>query len=280
MALPTFLRPAARRARLLPRRLTASFRPFPDFVIIGAQKSGTSSLFAYLAEHPDVVASVKKEVHYFDMNYRRGPNWYRAHFPSEAEREVGGRHALSGEATPYYLFHPLAPQRLAATLPEARLVVLLRNPVDRAHSHYQHEVRFGREDLSFDEAIAAEPSRTAGERERLAGDNRYHSEEIRRHAYLARGRYAEQLEDWFAHFDQEQILILGTEAFHDEPEAVYSEVLRFLQLDDHQLNSYPRHLAGSYSDMRGETRAQLIEYFRPYNEKLYGMTNMRYNWQA
>src|SRR5436189_26280 len=130
-------------------------RPLPDFLILGAQKAGTTALYAYLRWHPQVTGPSFKEVSFFDRHYARGERWYRAHLPVR-------RRAVVGEASPSYLFHPLAPERVARMLPEARLIALLRNPVDRAFSHYQHEVALGREQLSFEDALAgefAEPNR-------------------------------------------------------------------------------------------------------------------------
>ena len=276
MALARIPRRLSRSVRLLPRRLTAASRPLPDFVIIGAQKAGTTSVFNYLGEHPDIVLSRKKEVHYFDLNFRRSPSWYRSHFPTEFDRKAGARQAVSGEATPYYLLHPLAPARMAATMPEIRVVVLLRNPVDRAYSHYQHEVDFNRETLSFEDAIGSEDARLSGEIERMIRGQ--DSEEFRRHSYLARGRYAEQLENWFGHLNRQQVLIGTTEFLQSDPQTFYSEVLRFLHLDDRPLASFPRHFSRSYLDMSPQTRDQLLEYFRPYNEKLYSLIDIDVDW--
>src|SRR4051812_20031887 len=135
------LKKPLRRVQADYRHLSAPLRGLPSVLIIGAQKSGTTSLSSYLVEHPDMLPSLRKEVHYFSFNYERGVNWYRAHFPYTHHLRRG---ALTLDATPYYLVHPLVAQRAAQLLPHAKLVVLLRNPVDRALSHYQHEVRGGR----------------------------------------------------------------------------------------------------------------------------------------
>src|SRR5215208_8528317 len=126
-------------------KATAKLRPLPDFLILGAQKAGTTALYAYLRWHPQITGPSFKEVSFFDRHYARGERWYRAHLPMR-------RSSIVGEASPSYLFHPLAPERVAQMLPNARLVALLRNPVDRAFSHYQHEVALGREPLSFEAA--------------------------------------------------------------------------------------------------------------------------------
>ncbi|MFM6205694.1 sulfotransferase domain-containing protein, partial [Planktothrix sp.] len=131
----------------------------PHFIIIGVQKGGTNSLYHYLCKHPQIVAATQKEIHFFTLNYEQGLNWYQSQFPPEAD----GKQILTGEGSPYYLFHPLVPQRLYESFPNTRLIVLLRNPVDRAISHYYWEVKLGYEPLSLEEAIAQEPERLQGE---------------------------------------------------------------------------------------------------------------------
>ena len=163
-------------------------RALPDAIIIGAQKCGTSSLHNYLTQHPGVIAPLRKEVHYFDDNYRRGERWYRAHFG-----RAGGP-GINLDSSPYYLFHPLAAQRAHQLLPDARLIVMLRDPVRRAYSHYWHERDKRRESLSFADALDAEPLRIARDAQRLAQGEIDSSPDHRRYSYLARGRYAEQLE--------------------------------------------------------------------------------------
>jgi hypothetical protein len=182
------------------RRATSRWRALPDFVIIGAQKCGTSSLYAWMARSEGIRPASAKELHYFDEHHDRGVGWYRAQFPWR------GRW-VTGEATPSLLYDEAAPARLADLLPEARLIVLLRDPVVRAHSHYQHQVRKGREDLSFAEALAAEPERLA------AG-----ATSRRRYSYRDRGRYAAQLERWFRYVPRERFLILRSEDVFARPQ--------------------------------------------------------------
>ena len=160
--------------------------------------------------------------------------WYASRFPTKLTAwSVARRHGtelLTGEASPYYLFHPLVPHRVAEHLPRVKLIALLRDLVGRAYSHYQHEVARGFETLSFEEAIEAEPARLAGEAERLLAEPLYHSFAHQHHSYLARGRYHEQLERWRARFDDEQLLVLSSERFFAEPERTFRQVLDFLEL--------------------------------------------------
>lgn len=172
-----------------------SLGSLPTFLIIGAQRCGTTSLYDSLTGHPSILPALRKELHYFDNNYDKCLEWYKAFFPLRLPRETNStaNPPLRGEATPYYIFHPRAHQRIADVLPNAKLIVVLRNPVDRAYSHYWHEVRMGYEHLSFEEAIAKESERTGREVHDLLRDEQYRSVEHQHFSYLNRGIYHQQL---------------------------------------------------------------------------------------
>jgi hypothetical protein len=255
-------------------RATSFARPLPGFLILGAQKAGTTALYAYLRWHPGITGPAWKEVSYFDRHYRRGIHWYRGHFPLRP----GDR--LVGEASPGYLFHPLAPERVRATVPDAKLIALLRDPVDRALSHYHHEVALGREPLTFEEAIEAEPERTRGEEERLVREPGYFSHAWWDYAYLARGRYAEQLERWLAVFSREQLLVVASDELAVEPGQTYGRVLDFLGEPAHELGSYQRDYELSYDEMRPDTRRRLAEHFAEPNRRLYELLGRDLGWQV
>jgi hypothetical protein len=240
---------------------TASLRPLPDFLILGAQKAGTTALYAYLRWHPEITGPSFKEVSFFDRHYAHGERWYRAHMPVR-------RSGVVGEASPSYLFHPLAPERVARMLPEARLIALLRNPVDRALSHYQHEVALGREQLTFEEALAREDERMQGELERMLADPSYFSHAWWNYTYAARGRYAEQLERWHAAFPREQVLVLLTDDLAADTAGTYRRTLEFLGVADRGLESYPRIFEREYGEMDPDTRARLEERFAEPNRRL------------
>lgn len=251
-------------------------RLLPHFVIIGAARAGTTSLYSYLVAHPSVSAPTHKEIHFFDLNYDRGLGWYRRHFPLALPGIH--RHRVSGEASPYYLFHPAVPARVHSTLPDVRLIALLRNPIERAYSQHQLASRQGRESLSFEDAMALESERVAGEDERMRADRRYDSFAHRHHTYLARGLYAEQLERWFEHVSREQLLVLRSEDFFTDPKRVHRRVLDFLELEPHELDSYRAFNQKPYADLAPQTREQLRDYFAEPNQRLEALLGRSFEW--
>jgi hypothetical protein len=258
------------------RYLTARRRRLPDYIIAGAAKAGTTSLWAYLKEHPQVDAPITKEIAYFDVNFHRGIDWYRMHYPLAATREG----VQTGEATPYYLYHPHAPRRIAQVTPRAKIVMLLRNPVDRAFSHYQLKVKRRQEPLTFEQAIEAEPQRLAGQVNQLLRDDRYYSQAHDRYSYLDRGHYAEQIERWQSFFPAEQILILDAADLFKRTAETYDQVLDFLGLPRWRPPVFGNRYPGEYQEkMSAATRLRLVEYFAPHNERLYQLLGRRFDWE-
>jgi hypothetical protein len=263
-------------------RLTSRGRVLPDFLIIGTQRGGTTSLYKYLVQHPNLSHALTKEIRFFDLNYHRGLPWYRSRFPSRRRSEMSGRRRgaepMVGEASPDYLFHPLAPARVAHDLPEAKLIVLLRNPIDRAFSHYWHQVKRGHETLSFPEAVAAEPERLAGELDRILSDPSYVSYERHHHSYLARGIYVDQLAAWLELIPRGRFLIERSEDFFSDPAVVFKRVLAFLGLPAFDLERYRTFNAHSEDRMSPDTRLRLEEYFAPHNRRLEGLLGREMVW--
>ncbi|HET6601380.1 MAG TPA: sulfotransferase, partial [Gaiella sp.] len=259
---PEPVRKVVRNAIWTYGRATSRWRPLPDFLVIGAQKAGTTALYAYLRWHPGITGPSWKEVSFFDRHWWRGEAWYRGQFPLRAGKR------LVGEASPSYLFHPRAPERARSLVPNAKLIALVRNPVDRAYSQYQHEVALGREPLSFEDALAAEEERTRGEAERLAADPRAFSRAWWDHTYAARGRYAEQLERWLDVYPREQLLVVATEELGERPAETYASILAFLGAAPHELEEYPRVFDRDYEPMRAETRVALARSFAEPNRRL------------
>ncbi len=251
--------PLLRRAREASRQATARVRALPNFVVIGAMKAGTTSLYTYLSGHPQVVPALRKEVRYFDVEYARGERWYRSMFPTTLELRDG---RMTGEASPYYLRHPLAAARCAALLPDVRLLVLLRDPTERAFSHWKHARRLGYEPLPFPEALAAE-------RRHLQGEPGPSGVDADRHlSYVARGLYAEQLELWLEHYPREQLLVRTSEELFAQPGATYAGILEFLGLTAGHAPDFAAHNVGAATDLDSDTRAELDRVFSKPNARL------------
>lgn len=270
------------------RRLTARARILPDFIILGAQRCGTTSLYNYLAEHGEVFPAFIKETHFFDWRFSKGLSWYRAYFPMSLHRayvqRVRRRAFVTGESTPYYLFYPHAPRRVWETIPNARLIVMLRNPVDRAYSHYHHEVRTGAETASFEAALAREADILPAETVRIVEDGTYRSFAHVHHAYLSRGIYVDQLRRWTEFFDRQQMLILKSEDFYCDPPAVLEVVADFLGLstwasDPRAESARPIYNLAHYNHMDSATRERLAAYFEPHNRRLYKVLGTDLGWE-
>jgi hypothetical protein len=260
-------------------------RLLPDFLIIGAAKGGTTSLYAWLGAHPFVRPATQKQVHYYDENLRRGLAWYRSHFPLEGERAAfereNSRPFLTGEATPTYLSYGFRTAgRIARDVPDVKLIVTLRNPVDRAYSHYQMVRRWKGEPLPFEQAVAAEELRLAGELDRMRADSRVRSWPYRNWAYLGRSRYADEIEPWFEHFPRERFLFIKAEELSTNPAATVGVVHDFLGLPSDSLQELPRlNVAEPYEPMAPETRAKLGEYFKPHNQRLADLVGIDFAWE-
>lgn len=256
-------------------RLTAAGRVLPTFLIAGGQRCGTTSLYRTLSRHPAVLKPVlHKGIHYFDTGYHRDLSWYRAHFPLRRTADGVARRLGTPpqvfESSPYYLYHPLAAPRIARDLPGCRVLVLVRDPVERAYSQHAHEVARGFETVTdFPEALAAESDRLAGETERVATDPRYHSHSHQHHGYQARGRYVDYLERLAVHIGRERIHVVDSGRLFAEPAQVYGEIEAFLGLPHHDFPGLERHNARPRATPVPEhLRQRLADQFAPYDERL------------
>lgn len=269
------VRRLARLVRQAPRRLTSGWRGLPDFLIIGAQRAGTSSLRDHLARQPDMFLASPKEVHYFDLHFGRGSSWYRAHFPLG---ESSSR--LRGEATPYYAFHPCAPARVHALVPDVKLVFLARDPVERAISHHRLETKLGFEELPLLEALEMEEERTSGEEERLRSGELLYSHGHHHFAYTARGMYAQQLRDWYEFFPPEQMLIMSSEKLFERPAEEVARLRSFLGLPGAARGELPRHNALSSRPVDPEARRLLRSRLEPHYPEFYELAGEDLGWES
>jgi hypothetical protein len=262
---------------------TSRSRVMPEYVIAGGQRCGTTSLYQYLIEHPAIGAATTKEVHFFDVNYERGVDWYRGHFPTAAYvRAIGRRTGMrptTGEASPYYLYHPRAPYRLADMLPDAKLIVMLRDPVSRLVSHYHHEVSLGHEDQPFQRAIELESDRLAGEEERILREPTYHSYAHQHHSYFARGLYADQLERWLSVFPRERFLVVESRRFFKDPTGELDRVLTFLGLPVQRRAEFEAHNARAYAPIDEGLRDALYERYASHNDRLFALLDEDFGWK-
>ena len=238
----------------------------PNFIIIGCQRCGTTSLYTYLAQHPQILTPIKKEMDFFSWHFDRGIDWYLAHFPPMPS----GEQFLTGEASPSYFDSREAPERLYSLFPEAKLIVLLRNPVDRAISQFYRLTNLNWEARSLDRVISDEIERLNQNPEYIIGEEPGN--------YLARGRYIEFIKNWRTFFPREQLLILKSEDFYAGVATTVKQVLEFLDLPEYQLSEYQNANPGSYQPVNQSIRDWLRDYFRPYNQQLEEYLSTNFNW--
>ena len=264
------------------RRLTAKSRILPDYIIIGAQRCGTTSLYNYINKHPNVLPAFRKEVHFFDNSFRNGLNWYKAHFSPKWYQQYlerkNNQSYITGEASPYYLFNPHVPERVSKTLSDIKKIVILRNPIDRAYSHYHHEVNIGAEKLSFDDALKREQENIKQETLKLTSDPTTKNFFHQHFTYLSKGVYINQLLTWGKFFNLDSILIIDLENLRADPQKTMLMVTRFLNLSDFQFNEFPKYNPIRYTVMEPDTRTLLQNYFDPYNKRLYSLIGTDFGW--
>jgi len=265
-------------------RVNGPLHVLPDYYIIGVVKGGTTSLHDYLIKHPCIQPPIGKEIDYFGQLYYRGQYWYRSSFPYKIQKffaqKIQKKDFLTGEATPRYIEHPNVHERIKQLTPNAKFIVLLRNPIDRAYSHHNMNMTRKHETLSFEEAINNEQSRIQGEYEKMKKDYQYFNWTYYLFAYKEHGKYIERLQRWMKIFPRKQFKIIKSEDLFENPSTVYAEILEFLNLPKWDLNEYPALKKRKYQklNMNPETRKKLSEYFKPYNEKLSKFLDINFGW--
>jgi Sulfotransferase domain len=283
-SLPEPVKDFAARSAARAGRLTAGQRMLPSFLVVGGQRCGTTSMYKALVQHPQVLGPVlHKGVHYFDVAYDKPFGWYQAHFPLRlnASRHGGnGVAPMTFESSPYYLYHPLAAERIGRDLPGVRALVLVRDPVERAYSAHSHEVARGYEDVTdFEAALALEPERLRGEEERLRANPTAFSHSHRHHAYLQRGQYVDHLERLAKQIGREQIHVVDSQTFFETPTPVYADVLAFLGLPSAPATAFDKHNARSRTAMSDELQARLQAHFEPYDQQLESWLGATPSWR-
>lgn len=252
-----------------------SHKTKPDFLIIGTQRGGTTSLFSLLSDHPEIFMPEEKEVHYFDLNYDKGIDWYVAKFPAHPRDSK----VISGEASPYYLFHPHVPARVAKDLPEVKLIALLRDPVDRAYSNYMLERKRNAEPLdTFSQAVAMENLRTQADEEQMKLDPNFIGNDFQRYSYMKRGLYGQQVQRWFTYFPKDRFLLLKSEEFYADPKKILTRIYDFLDIED----VYPKEfrILNKMTDepMTFEMKMRWSPYFREDGKLLRSIAGEEFSW--
>lgn len=257
----------------------------PDFLIIGAQKCGTTSLYSYLIQSPCIYKAYVKEVGYFDRFYSsKNIKWYRSQFPSFLRRNYVNKfhkkEFVTGEASTGYILNPHSLKRILNVVPLAKLILMLRNPIDRAYSHYNHTARQGLEPLSFKEAIKVENERIGDAWNRMLEDEDYYNFDIALYAYLTTGIYADQVRVLLSLFPKDQILFIKSEDFFKDPASTVKRVLGFLDLPSWELKSDTILLEGKYAKMDENSREKLGDFYRSHNQRLYEYAGMDFGWES
>ena len=259
--------------------ITGSIRVLPDFIIIGAMKCGTTSLYYDICEHPCTLPAAYDEIGFFDSNFHLGLNWYRSMFPRKKQieniRKKEGM-AITGEDTPFYFWNPLAAKRMQKILPNAKLIVILRNPIDRAYSQYQDVVSREPNYTSFETIVKNEISMQETYPNSITEENF----EVfnKKDSYLLKGIYVEQLKIWTKLFSEKNILILSTETLNSEPIATLKSVFQYLNLPYYKIKNPQHQKQKKYDPMNPKTRKLLIEFFKPHNERLFKLIGKKFEW--
>lgn len=273
---------------------TAPLRDLPDFVVIGAKRCGTTSLYRVLEQHSGMMSLFPtsthlpmkdnlKGVHYFDRDATKSGRWYRSHFATSVAKDLRSRRidgpVTTGEASPYYMFHPTGVLQAARHIPDAKLIVMLRQPVDRAYSHYKEQVRNGRESLTFAEALQAEGSRLDGEAEHVRADPAYYSYNHENCSYMSQSMYGSVLEPWLEAFDRDRFHFIRSEDFYADPTEVLRGVESFLGIDAHTYTDLRVRNAAPGSDLDPEFRRELWDQVAADVTTLEALSGRSFDWE-
>ena len=258
--------------------LTGPIRSLPDFIIIGTARSGSTSLYYNICQHPCVLSAAYDELGYFDSNFHLGLNWYRSLFPTLFSKWIlkqKKQFAITGEDTPFYIWNPLVAKRILKIIPNIKLIVLFRNPVDRAYSNYHLGVRAGSEKLSFEDAIQMELKKLDKINDEIEQDvNKYTTPR----SYIAKGFYADQLKIWLELFSSEQLMIVSTEDLESNPQKTLDRIYNFLKIPkNHRLIPEKQKIA-AYPKMKNKTREFLIDLYKKNNAELFTMIGQKFDW--
>jgi hypothetical protein len=259
--------------------MTSSVRVLPDFIVIGAAKSGTTSLYEYFRNHSNLFGSYKKEIGFFDNNYNLGTEWYRTWFPTKSsmEKRINNNKNLAYEVSPSYFQSPWCIKNMHETIPNPKLILVLRNPVDRTYSHYQHSTRRGiKTKIPFRDLL----NRDLETYERIKNeDNGIINKEFLWNSYIGPSIYAKLIKEWLKYFSLDQLLIFSTEELKKNHRDVFSRIHDFLNIKDEEIDTVTKHnTGGDYTPLDSDLRQKLINFFKPHNEELFNIINQKFDW--
>jgi hypothetical protein len=264
------------------RLLTSPLRVYPDFFIIGVGRGGTTSLEFYLTQHPNISRSSKKEIHYFDREFKRGDNWYKGHFITKFTKfyynKIKKMPYLSCDATPTYIVHPDVIERIKKEFPNAKFLVTLRDPAKRAFSQYNRNIENHDENLSFLSALKNEKERAKRERAKYSENEFYNSRFWGVISYLENGHYSKLLKKWFSIFPKEQFHIVQTETFSKDPNLHINEIFKFLNLPECNSIDFTKQNTGIKKNMTNDEKEFLDKYFKKLNEELVELLGPNFKW--
>jgi hypothetical protein len=267
-------------------RPTSHFRILPKVLLIGASKCGTSSMAELLSAHPNCLPPFYKEVRFFDSSRIRPRrlDLYRAHYPTQAwqrlKESITGRQLWTADFSPTYYDHPHAPRRIFSTLGnDVKLILMVRNPVDRTYSQYRFQKTLGNETAdSFDEALRLEAERIEGEDDRQRADERYFSRKRNHFGYTTRSFYFRYIRNWLEYFPPEQLHLVVLEDFEKAPQTVFDGLCDFLESPRHPINPIVRNASKIQSPMSSTTRSMLVEKFRAHNREMSEFFGRDFDW--
>jgi len=257
---------------------SASSRSLPDFIINGTVRSGTTSLFNYLGQHPSIINAYQDEIGFFDSNFHLGFNWYRSFFPTFNElnkiKNTSG-YSLTCEDTPFYFWKPNAIKLIKKHLPNCTFITIFRNPIDRAYSNYHLAVRTGNEKNSFEDVIQ-------NEIKILKNSDLFSNSELilKGKSYVGKSLYSFQFKNWLDEFDLSKIHTLSTEELSKDPEKSLNDIFDFLKIPRFKVKNLQKHKHETYAPMNAKTRELLSTFFQPYNEELFKMIGKRFDWET
>ena len=269
-------------------KIFGPFHVLPDFLILGSGRCGTTSLVElYLRSNSNILPSNNNEIFFFDIHYNKTLNWYRLFFPTYLKkyiRKISGKKTLVCDATGNYFFHPYAPKRIKKILPDVKLILMMRNPVERTISQYRTQVRHGRQNLSLEEVLEREHRLFEKEFQQFLENDDLHRDVDTKISLIARSRYSEALERWLEYFDKSHFLFLNSDEYFKNPLNEYNRVLNFLELpSDTPKVTGKRGIVppGAYKNIQlnDKTREELKNYFEPWNNKLFNLIGEKFDWK-